>query len=459
MPTLPPGPKGLFPFGNLLQLGSDWIGFCTQCVRRYGDTVFLRFFHIPICLVANPEAIENVLVTNHANFVKSRDYRAMESMMGKGLLTSDGELWKKQRKLIQPAFNHDDILGYARIMVDRTQEMLATWRDGETRDIHQEMMRLTLQIAAQTLFGADVSSYAETVAASVKVAMETFSLHASLALLVPLSWNPPQTPGLRRAVRNLDQVTSEIIARRRASGKKESDLLQMLLDTRDSDGSPMTEQQMRDELRTLLLAGHETTAAAMSWTWYLLAQNPEIEARLQRELQSVLGGRPPRADDLRHLSYTGMVIKESMRLYPPAWSVGRRARRPFVLNGYRLPADMYIFISQWITQRDPRLFADPERFDPERWQVDPIRNGTLPRFAYFPFGAGPRVCIGAGFAMMEATLLLAAIAQKFTMSLVPGHPVEPLASVTLRPKHGIRVVLRERAQQIRAEPIMEPRAS
>jgi cytochrome P450 len=452
MSTLPPGPKGIFPLGNVLQLAPDWMGFCTQCVRQYGDTVLLRFLRIPICLIVNPEGIESVLVTNYANFIKSRDYRAMEPMMGKGLLTNEGDSWKKQRKLIQPAFNHDEILRYAQIMVDRGEEMLATWGDGETRDLHQEMMRVTLQIAAQALFGADVSAYAERVSAALKVAMEQFTLHASLALLVPLHWKLPQTPSLRRAVSEFDQVVSEIIAKRRASGKKEPDLLQMLLDARDSEGNPMPEQQLRDELRTLLLAGHETTAAALSWTWYLLAQHPEIEARLQQELETVLSGRPPRAEDLRQLRYTEMVIKESMRLYPPAWSVGRQALQPFEVNGYHLPAGMYIFISQWITQRDPRYFPDPERFDPERWRGDPIKNGKVPRFAYFPFGAGPRVCIGAGFAMMEATLLLAAMAQKFTMSLAPGHSVEPLASVTLRPKHGIKVVLRARrpAPAIRA---------
>jgi len=452
--TLPPGPKGIFPLGNLHQLAPDWIGFSAECVRQYGDTVLVRFVHIPICVVANPAAIENVLVTNHANFVKSRDYRAMEPMMGKGLLTNEGESWKKQRKLIQPSFQHNDILSYGQIMVDRAEQMLATWRDGKTVDLHQEMMRLTLQIAGQALFGSDVSTYAASVSASLKVAMEQFGLHASMGLLLPPTWTLPRTPGLSRAVREFDRVISAIIARRRASGKKEPDLLQMLLDARDQEGHPMAEQQLRDELKTLLLAGHETTAAALSWTWYLLAQNPQVEAKLQEELQTVLAGRSPQSSDLRSLRYTEMVIKESMRLYPPAWSVGRRALRPIEINGYRLPAGMYIFISQWITQRDPRFFPDPERFDPERWREDPIRNGKVPRFAYFPFGAGPRVCIGAGFAMMEATLLLAAMAQKFTMSLVPGHPVEPLASVTLRPKHGIRVVLRERAEQM-----MEPRAS
>ena len=440
----PPGPKGHFLLGNVLELAPDWMGYCTRLVREYGDTVVVKFLHIPVCLVANPEGIESILVTNYANFAKSRDYRAMEPLMGKGLLTNEGDSWRRQRKLIQPAFDHDNILRYARIMVDRTQEMLAQWRDSQTLDIHEEMMRLTLGIAAQSLFGADITEYSKAVTGATKVAMEQFNLHASLALLLPATWRIPQTPSLRRGVRNLDHVTFEIIAKRRASGEKHSDLLQMLLDARDAEGNPMSEQQLRDELRTLLLAGHETTAVALSWTWYLLAQHPDVEAKLQEELQMVLAGRPPRAEDLRQLRYTEMVLKESMRLYPPAWSVGRCALAPITVNGYDFPAGMYFFLSQWITQRDPRYFTDPERFDPERWREDPVKSGNVPRFAYFPFGAGPRVCIGAGFAMMEATLLLAAMAQKYAMQLVPGHPVEPLASVTLRPKHGIKVVLRKR---------------
>lgn len=444
---LPPGPKGHFLLGNVLELAPDWIGYCTRAVRQYGDTVLVKFLHIPVCLVGNADGIESILVTNYANFVKSRDYRAMEPLMGRGLLTNEGDSWRRQRKLIQPAFDHDDILRYARIMVERTEEMLSQWHDGQTLDIHEEMMRLTLGIAAQSLFGADISEYSKAVSGAIKVAMEQFNLSASLALLLPETWRIPQTPSLRRGVRGLDQVTSEIISRRRASRERHSDLLQMLLEARDAEGNPMSEQQLRDELRTLLLAGHETTAVGLSWTWYLLAQHPEVEAKLQEEVEAVLGERAPRAADLRQLRYTEMVLKESMRLYPPAWSVGRRGLAPITINGYEFPAGMYFFLSQWITQRDPRYFTDPERFDPERWREDPVKAGKVPRFAYFPFGAGPRVCIGAGFAMMEATLLLAAMAQKFTMQLVPGHPVEPLASVTLRPKRGIKVVLHRRQRE------------
>ncbi len=448
MSTLPPGPKGIFPLGNVLQLAPDWMGFCTQCVRQYGDTVLLRFLRIPICLVANPEGIESVLVTNYANFIKSRDYRAMEPMMGKGLLTNEGDSWKKQRKLIQPAFNHDEILRYAQIMVDRGEEMLATWRDGETRDLHQEMMRLTLQIAAQSLFGADVSAYAERVSAALKVAMEQFTLHASLALLVPLHWKLPQTPSLRRAVSEFDRVVSEIIAKRRTSGKKEPDLLQMLLDARDADGNPMPEQQLRDELRTLLLAGHETTAAALSWTWYLLAQHPEIEGRLQEELTAVLAGRPPRADDLRQLRYTEMVIKESMRLYPPAWSVGRQALQPFDVNGYHLPAGMYIFISQWITQRDPRFFPRSRAFRSRalagrsgaQWQGSALRLLSLRRW--------PPSLHRRRFRHDGSHTAARRHGAKIHHEPGPGHTVEPLASVTLRPKHGIKVVLRRRVGDV-----------
>ncbi len=441
---LPPGPKDWFSLGPALEFSRDWMGYCERLVRQYGDVVYFRFLNIALCMVAHPEGIEYVLIKKQANFLKSRDYRALRPMLGNGLLTSEGDFWQAQRKLIQPAFRHENIVSYAHIMLDSASAALASWRDGQTRDIHADMLSLTLEIVAKCLFGSDVSGAAAGVGKALAVVMEMFIPQAHLAFVWPERIPLWQTPRLRRANQHIKDVVRAIIQERCAGPRPSNDLLQTLIDAQDEHGSRMTGDQLRDEIMTLFLAGHDTTANALAWTWYLLAQNPAVEEKLHAELRRVLGPRSPSVADLPRLPYTEMVLKESMRLYPPAWGFGRLPLRDFELDGYRIPAGTNVFISQWITQRDPRFFPDPLRFDPERWRDDPIRRGLLPRFAYFPFGGGPRVCVGAGFAMMEATLLLAAIAQRFRFSLVPDHPVEILPSVTLRPKHGIKAVLHAR---------------
>lgn len=420
------------------------MGYSERYARAYGDVVFFRFFNIPVCLVTHPEGIDYILVKRQSNFLKSRDYRAFRPILGNGLLTSEGEFWQAQRKLIQPAFRHENILAYAGIMLESATLALASWRDGETRDIHADMMALTLEIVAKALFGSDVSGVAGDVGKALAPLMELFIHQAKMAFLLPESAPVPQTPSSFRANKHMDKIVRGIIRERRASPRPANDLLQTLLEAQDEHGSRMTDEQLRDEIMTLFIAGHDTTANALSWTWYLLAQHPVVEEQLAAELRAVLRSRSPSLADLPRLPYTEMVLKESMRLYPPAWGFGRRPISDFELNGYRIPAGTNIFISQWITQRDPRWFPNPARFDPERWRVDPVRSGRIPRFAYFPFGGGPRVCVGAGFAMMEATLLLAAIAQRFRFSLVPGHTVEALPSATLRPKYGIKAVLHRR---------------
>ncbi|HVB34799.1 MAG TPA: cytochrome P450 [Patescibacteria group bacterium] len=441
---LPPGPKGLFLVGNAFQLSRDWMGSLTRCARQYGDVVFFPFLRTPVCLVSRPDLIESILVTGDRNFTKSRDYRAMRRVMGDGLLTSEGELWKRQRRLMQPAFHRERIESYAAIMTGYAERMLASWKDGEQRDVHEDMMRLTLEIAAQALFGVEISRDAQGVGLAVGIFVREFIGMASLAFVLPESIPVPGSGKLRRALRRLDEIIYTMIDERRAGADRPGDLLDMLIHAEDEQGRRMSDRQIRDEAVTLLLAGHETTALALSWTWLLLARHPEIAARLREELDRVLGGRAPAPGDLPRLRYAEMVIQESMRLYPPAWGIGRQAIGPFEIGGYRLPAGTNVLLCQWIVHRDPRFFPDPERFDPERWRGDPVRSGELPRFAYFPFGGGPRVCIGAAFAMMEAVLLLASIASKFQMALVPGHAVQMLPSITLRPKHGIRVRLARR---------------
>jgi len=334
-------------------------------------------------------------------------------------------------------------------MVRYAERMLETWRDGEERDIHQEMMRLTLQIVAKTLFDADVENDAREVGRALQVVMDLNSNFRRLVMTPP--WLPTRH-NVRAffAVRRLNKIIYRIIAERRASGRDTGDLLSMLLAAQDEDGSQMTDQQLRDEVITLFLAGHETTAIALSWTWWLLAQHPHAEAKLQTELGAVLGGRAPSVEDLPRLSYLDRVLTESMRLYPPAWGMARLAMDDVEIGGYHIPKGAGVSLAQWVVHRDPRWYDEPEEFRPERWENDLVKH--LPRFAYFPFGGGPRMCIGNNFALMEAALLLATIAQRFRLRIVPGRPVVPLPSITLRPRYGIRMALEARQTAMRASP-------
>jgi cytochrome P450 len=359
-------------------------------------------------------------------------------------LTSEGEFWKRQRSLIQPAFHRQSVRAYAAVMTRAAGRMLESWKEKGERNIHEDLMRVTLEIVAQCLYGAAVTDAAERVGKAMEVVMGRFIVNASLAML--FRFDIPVLFARRewRAIRELNEIIGSIIQERRSSNQPREDLLDMLLRARDADGNPMSNAQLRDEVMTLFLAGHETTAIALSWACLLIAQNPDIETKLAAELQAVLGDRVPIPEDLLRLRYTEMVLKEAMRLYPAVWGIGRIAMEECELGGYRVPAGSNIFILQWRTQRDPRFFPEPERFDPERWRDDPVRSGKIPRFAYFPFGGGPRVCVGAAFAMMEATLLLAMIQQKYHLEVVAGHPIEIFASVTLRPKYGIRVIPQRR---------------
>jgi cytochrome P450 len=439
---LPPGPSGLGFYFSLLRTPKNWLRFLGHLGKEYGDISFFRLFGVPICFINKPEYIEKVLVSGVSDFTKSKDYAPLKTLMGNGLLTSEGEFWQRQRKLVQPAFHRERIAAYGNVMVRYAERTIAGWRDAETRDAHKDMMKLTLDIVAKTLFDADVTSDAVEVGEALEVAMERYSALAWFAVFLPQGVVEPWYWIFRRTLRRLDTIIYRIIRARRESKSDPGDLLSMLLKAQAEDGSQMTDQQLRDEVMTLFLAGHETTANALAWTWYLLSLNPEAEARLHAELKEVLGGRSPRFEDLQRLRYTQMVVKESLRLFPPAWGVGRETLREIQLGEFRVPAGTNVFISQWVVQRDPRYFERAVDFLPERWTEEFERQ--LPKFAYFPFGGGPRVCVGASFALMEAALLLATIAQKYRLAVDPTHPVVPLASVTLRPKHGIRVKLQRR---------------
>jgi cytochrome P450 len=453
---LPPGPKGSWLGGNLPDFRKHRLDFLTRCAREHGDMVKLRFAHRTIYLVCHPDWVEEVLVTHSKHFTKHFALRLNPVILGNGLLTSEGDFWLRQRRLIQPVFNRSRILGYASAMVEATQRLLATWRAGEKRDIHLEMMRVTLDVAAKTLFGAEVGDAAQTIAHALEVAQQNFLLRFNSLMPLPM-WIPtPANLRMSRAVRQLDDVIYRIIRQRRAEMSSKprgdvlgtpgirgtssqglgDDLLSLLLNARDEDdGSAMTDKQLRDEAMTLFLAGHETTALTLSWAWYLLAQHPEAERKLWAELDAVLAGRTPSVEDWPKLKFTEMIALESMRLYPPAYLVGREAIVDCEIGGYTVPRGTTMMMPQWVVQRDPRFFDEPDAFRPERWGQERIKS--LPKFAYFPFGGGPRVCIGQQFAMMELVLILATIAQKYRFRMQPGATVTPLAFFTLRPATGI----------------------
>ncbi|MGB2620719.1 MAG: cytochrome P450 [Candidatus Acidiferrum sp.] len=446
--NFPPGPSvglkrwSLGPLNN-----GDPLGYFTGIVREYGDVAGLLIMNFRILLINHPDHIEDVLVNHPRKFIKGRVLQANKRVFGRGLLTSEGDFWLRQRRLAQPAFHRARIAGYASTMVEYTERLLHEWRDGEVRDIHKEMMRLTLQIVGKTLFDADVERDAHDIGRSLELLLH-LGANFRRTIFVP-HWLPtPTNIRLERAIRQIEKVLYRIIAEKRASGRDAGDLLSMLLAAQDEDGSRMTDQQLRDETITLFLAGHETTANTLSWTWWLLAQNPAVEAKLHTELSSVLAGRAPSLEDLPKLAYANHVITESLRLYPPAWGTARTAIEDLEIAGYSVPKGSGVSFAQWTVHRDARWYDAPEEFRPERWEGDLLKR--LPRFAYFPFGGGPRQCIGNSFALMEAALILATIAQHYRFRLVPGHPVVPLASITLRPKHGIRVTLESRTAKSRA---------
>ena len=449
----PPGPRGLPFLGTSFMASAQPTEKLASWFREYGDIVYYHFAKFQVYVLFHPQHVEQILLGRSGDFVKGMTSRATPELFGNGLLTSDGEFWRRQRKLSNPAFHRESIVRYSAVTVEEAVRMLDSWRCGEARNIHNDMMNVTLRIVLRSLFGSEHGEGMRV----MEPALESIMLSTSgmTTMLRHLGIRTLAHRRYLRAVKQIDDVVYELIARgrqklarnlargdSRADGPK--DFLTLLLEARDDDGNAMSDQQLRDEVITLLLAGHETTALALSWAWYLLAQNPEAERRLHQELDAVLGSRLPNAGDLPRLVYTERVIREVLRLYPPAWRIFRMTQTEIKIGDYVLPAGSNIVLVQWVTQRDPRWFVNPDKFEPDRWTEDAARK--LPRFAYFPFGGGPRVCIGAGFAMMEATLLLAAIAQRYRIRLRAGERVEPFASITLRPRKGIRVVLEERKQ-------------
>ncbi len=442
-PILPPSLKPDLFGGHFRSFRRDPTGFLTE-LARLGDIASFRMGPIQGYFINDPELIRDVLVVNAHKFKKGRALQRAKSILGNGLLTNEGEAHLRQRRMIQPAFHRARIAGYAQVMTEYAEAMSEKWHDGEVRDIDKEMMHLTLQIVARTLFSAGVDDEADEIGGAMTSMVEMFNY-----LLIPFSeWLQklplPQSRRFARARDTLNAVIYRIIDERRASGRDEGDLLSMLLQAQDEDdGTLMTNEQVRDEALTLFLAGHETTANALTWTWYVLSQYPEKEAALHEEIDRVLAGRTPTFDDIPQLKYTEAVLAESMRLYPPAWAIGRLALEEHYLGGYPLPKGALVLLSPYITHRDARIWEDADRFIPERWDALGIREAGQ-RYTYFPFGGGARRCIGEGFAWTEGILLLAAFAQRWQLRLSPDQKIGMSAMITLRPKFGMRMQCRNR---------------
>jgi cytochrome P450 len=441
-----PRPKGHWLLGNLPEFRRDRLGTLTDWAHRYGDMVDVRLGPRRFWLLNHPDLIEEVLVTRNRAFTKHFALRIARGTLGDGLLTSEGDFWRRQRKLAQPAFHRDRVASYADVMVRYAEDLAASWRDGEVRDVHADMMLLTLRIVAKTLFDADVEGDATDVSEAMETLLRNFTRRVNRLVPVPAFVPTPSNVRYRIAMRKLERVLFRIIAERRAGGEDRGDLLSMLLQAQDEeDGTGMTDRQLRDETMTLFLAGHETTANALTWAWYLLADHPEVEDRFHTEIDTVCPDRPPTFADLPRLTYTDQIVTETLRVYPTVWVLGREAVSPVEVGGRDVPLGTTMWMSQWVVHRDPRWYDQPDEFLPKRWSDGLMER--LPRYAYFPFGGGPRICIGNRFAQMEAVLVLATLGRRFRLLRAQEGQVRPLPTMTLRPDGPMpmRVASRTRA--------------
>ncbi|MGG6297011.1 cytochrome P450 [Leptolyngbya sp. AN02str] len=440
-----PAPKAHVLLGHSSYFSKDPLQFLCECAQQYGDMVPLRLGFSQACFVSDPSLMMEVLRERTIFTKNTPGWRAIRTLVGTGLLGSDGDFWARQRQLTQPIFHHQRIMAYGSLMVKATEHLLDRWQDGTVRDVHQDMMRLTLDVVMQTLLGVDLAAQeAQAIAHALDVSMQWFAQQQKQGFLLPNNFPLPLTQRYFAAIRKMDDLVYQLVRQRRANQQDTGDLLSMLLQVKDeTDGSQMSDRQLRDELTTLVLAGHETTANALAWTWMLLAQHPEVEAQLHHELDTVLQGRSPTVGDIPNLPITQNILKESMRLYPPVVLIARSASQPYVLKGHEIPQNCVMLMSPWVMHRSDRYFDDPTAFKPQRWEQDFEKQ--LPKGVYIPFGEGPRICIGKGFAQMEATLMLATLAQHYQLRLAPGQTVQPQPSITLRPKHGLRMTLQARS--------------
>ncbi|MEO8607033.1 MAG: cytochrome P450 [Chloroflexota bacterium] len=452
--TYPPGPKSTVPLGNIRLLQKERLNFLTTNREKYGDIVHFQLGKRHFYQLNDPDSIQYVLVKHPEMVNKSPALKnTTRQTIGQGMLTSDGEFHKRQRRLVQPAFHSKRIAAYADIMVNYTRDMLDEWHGDDEREISHEMMKLTMRIVSKTLFDADVSEDADSIGGAITIGIQSAAERITQPIHLP-DWMPTRKNRQRRhSAQIIEKAVMGMIDERRALGEDKGDLLSMLLLAVDeADGGQMTNRQVRDEAMTLFIAGHETTANALAWALYLLSQNPDADAKLYEELHSVLGGRTPTMAVLPKLVYTDMVVKETMRMYPPAFAITREVAAAFELNGYAIPKGSILLMSQYVMHHDPRYFPEPDRFQPERFA--PEYEDHLPKYAYFPFGGGPRICIGNQFAQMEAVLVLATIMESFHMSLMPGQTIVPSPLITLRPKYGLQMTLTAREPAVSPEKVI-----
>jgi cytochrome P450 len=439
--TLPPGPRKLPYIGNLLSLRRDPLGYLQQLQRTYGTMATLHLGRMPVVALFRPEHVRYVLIEHPGNFSNSGIPQQDESLANEGLLTIDGEKHRQQRRAVQPAFHKKVVEGYATIIEQYTQELLKTWHPGDTVDLSRAMQELTLRIVSKSLFNVDLSRQLAALGDAFNSMIGSQTSMAEDILNIRID-NPITGYGKRRAaMRQLDMLIYTLIAQRRATIQEQSDVLSMLMSgfSGDPEEPQLNEKQMHDHILTFLAAGHETTAILVVWTVYLLAQYPELRAKLQDELRTVLGGRAATVDDFSKLPYLDWVLNESLRLYPPAWMQLRFVSKEFELDGVHFPVGTLVMLSQWVIQRLPEFWEEPELFRPERW--DPANGQRVPSGAYFPFGGGPRICIGMPFAQLEAKMILVSLLQQYTPEPVPGYQFGLQPTITLRPKKNLRVTL------------------
>jgi cytochrome P450 len=442
MTSFPPGPKSRYPGSGYLRFRKDPMGFLERMAHEFGDIVHWRIGRRHTFFINHPDLIQDVLVTNCKSFTKVME--ASRTLLGQGLTASEGDLHRRQRRALQPAFHHERVGEFGKVMVTRAERAQSRWRDGSALDLKDEMGRISLAVVGETMFGVNLEPHA----AAIQSAMDT-TIGSPPNMLLPLAQLVEKLPlpkvrRMKAGRAKIHAVVDQLISERRVSAGERNDLLSILLFAQDqgNNGNRMTGEQVHDEVMNFLIGGHETVSDALGWTWYLLSLHPEVEARLHEELDRILGDRLPSFADMEALRFTKNVTKESLRLYPPLWMIWRRAVEDYPLGDYIAPAGSIVLLSQHVMHRDQRYFAEPLRFNPERWTQE--FNERLPKFAYFPFGGGPRQCIGDRFGFMEVILVIATVAQKWKFRLVPGYPVVPHPLLTLRPKYGLRMTAHRR---------------
>lgn len=429
------------PFGPLGRLQKDPLRFLLDYHRQYGDVFRFQVGPFVLHMLAHPDHIKHVLLDHAKNYPRSWVYKRTKLAAGEGLVTTEGQAWRRLRRMAQPAFHPRQIEAMADVMTDATDAMRQRWREvaqrGEPLDVAAEFMELALRIAGRTLLSTDLGGEADRIGPAITASMEYVQYRLENVLALPLGVPTPRNLRFRRALRTLDTILFEIIAQHRHKSERDAnDLLTMLMAARDEEtGKGLSDVELRDQIFTFIVAGHETTANALTWTFYLLSQHPEAERHVHTEVAEVLGGRTPDADDLQHMVYTRRVIEESLRLYPPVYALLRDARDDDTIGGFRIPARSMVFLSPYVTHRHPEFWPAPEAFDPDRFL--PEHTAKRPRFAWYPFLGGPHQCIGQEFAMMETTLVVAMLAQSFSLRLVPGARVEPKPMLSLRPRFGL----------------------